>query len=361
MLHQFDSYIDVLSDEVLCSIYQYLQPETLATLAQIDKRAHRVAYDDSLWIPHLRHFRSFLQETDQFHPKFTKQVFADKYEKYFHLLAKMQQDEIEHFLSLETEFVNNNPEHEQLASHFLTLALYKGAKPAKDLAELTNRANKVDSAIDQLNALIIRPVIEEALNNYQDELNLDALKITRIPEAMISDTAYGDFFQNIETLRVSNNPLTRLPCNIHHCNQLKTLNASSTKLTFLPGSIVELSNLNTLCINNNHLLSLPDNIGNLLNLQRMFAAQNHLTDIPDSIADMRQLNAINLKDNQLKCFSLTLPRLMKIGLSGNFIKEVKPQVQQALYNFEQSKIQSLEQVLESQRSEELLTVRTTCR
>lgn len=345
------NYLDFFSDEIYMTFFQDLPPEALANAFLVHKKANRVLRDHSLWDEPLRQLRALIQEQNSdTAPLTSQQLFAQRYAQYFPLLAKMQQDEINHFLTIESELKETYADHsEELAALFETLAQFKGSLPAKNLEELRHRAKTVDTAIDQLNALMIRPVIEQAQADYQDELNLDGKKITRIPESIIEDVSYSAFFQNIETMRVSNNPLTRLPLNIDQCTHLTTLNASNTQLAFLPYTLTKLPELRTLTLNNNQLLALPDNVGKAPKLQRLFVANNQLTSLPASLANLKQLNALNICGNQLADFGFALPRLVKLGLNGNLIKVLTEGLHKALYCFEESKIQSVEELLNCQK------------
>jgi Leucine-rich repeat (LRR) protein len=111
-----------------------------------------------------------------------------------------------------------------------------------------------------------------------------------------------DFFiglNNISSLDLSDNELTKLPSSIGQLEKLNTLWLSENQLTSLPESIGDLESLSMLFLMRNQLTSLPEAIGNLINLEILALENNQLTELPPVIGQLSSLRAVNLMSNHI--------------------------------------------------------------
>ncbi|MGB2985667.1 MAG: COR domain-containing protein [Phycisphaerae bacterium] len=169
---------------------------------------------------------------------------------------------------------------------------------------------------------IAEELIEEARRTGYDELDLDGVGLTSLPESI------GRLVQ-LEILALSRNQLTTLPDSIGRLSQLQTFSASDNKLTALPDSIGRLSQLRELYLSENQLSALPDSIGQLSQLRQLYVSENQLTTLPETVGELSDLRRLHLVDNELTELpeSITrLSRLEKLFLHGNDALGIPPEI-----------------------------------
>jgi Leucine-rich repeat (LRR) protein len=160
--------------------------------------------------------------------------------------------------------------------------------------------------------------IEEARQAGATELDLSSLKLTEVPEEILS-------LQQLQSLNLSNNQLTELPEAIASLTQLQFLNLSFNQLTELPEAIASLTQLQTLNLSGNRLTELPEAIASLTQLQSLNLSSNKLTELPEAIASLTQLQSLDLSRNKLTELPeaiTSLTQLQSLDLSSNKLTEL---------------------------------------
>lgn len=104
---------------------------------------------------------------------------------------------------------------------------------------------------------------------------------------------------NLISLNISGNRLTKLPDSIGQLKNLKYLNISGNNIIKLPDSITNLTQLEELHIISTNIESLPETIGNLVNLNRLIVIRNsRLTRIPEKqICNLKKINNIVIENS----------------------------------------------------------------
>jgi internalin A len=155
--------------------------------------------------------------------------------------------------------------------------------------------------------------IEGARRNGARSLDLSALKLTTLPEAVCQ-------LSRLQTLDLSRNQLTTLPEAIGRLSQLQILNLTGNQLTTLPEAIGRLSQLQILNLTGNQLNSLAEAVCQLSRLQTLDLSRNQLTALPEAIGRLSQLQILNLTGNQLNSLAeavCQLSQLQTLDLSRN--------------------------------------------
>ncbi|KAF7871685.1 hypothetical protein EAF04_003792 [Stromatinia cepivora] len=151
-----------------------------------------------------------------------------------------------------------------------------------------------------------------------------------------------DLYDTLEILDLSNNPLSRLPKDIHRLHKLKVAFFSDCNFTTFPKELAQCRSLEMiafknngmttvpegafprklrwLILTNNKIESLPKSIGQCHRLQKCMLAGNRLTTLPDEMSYCRKLGLLRLSANniaQLPTWLLSLPELSFLSFSGN--------------------------------------------
>lgn len=127
----------------------------------------------------------------------------------------------------------------------------------------------------------------------------------------------------LRELRLSNNRLTNVPCNINILSRLAVLGLDNNRLTEVPNEIQRLQELTTLLLRSNLLTELPN--WRLPNLQVLHCSSNQLTALPDTLVHCRALTHLYANSNRLTAIPTGLDlvkSLQRINLSHNLIDHV---------------------------------------
>ncbi|CAD6441956.1 96aae47e-9907-43ca-8d18-1852ad10f9ce [Sclerotinia trifoliorum] len=160
--------------------------------------------------------------------------------------------------------------------------------------------------------------------------------LTELPREIL------DLYDTLEILDLSNNPLSRLPKDIHRLHKLKVAFFSDCRFTIFPKELAQCRSLEMiafknngmttvpegafprklrwLILTNNRIESLPKSIGQCHRLQKCMLAGNRLTILPDEMSHCRKLGLLRLSANniaQLPTWLLSLPELSFLSFSGN--------------------------------------------
>jgi len=180
--------------------------------------------------------------------------------------------------------------------------------------------------------------IEEALLSGTDELFLDGLGLTRLPDTigLLTKVTVLGLGRNrltelpsrigdlaaLEELDISENALTALPAEVGRLKHLKILYLMQNKLVDLPREVGELSSLHTLQLEDNLLATLPPEIGNLSNLRELKVARNRLTVLPPEMGRLTKIRSPEFPPNQRHIVD---PRV-HLSLSDNPLVDPPPEI-----------------------------------
>ncbi len=238
---------------------------------------------------------------------------------------------------------------------------------------------KQSDALDNLNITLIKPKIDKTLTR----LNIKKLGITRVPEKLINDQEYTQFWKALKEFNCSNNNLSHLNLqgltaleglhcennkiallNMHGLSALSILNCPSNELTSLnvqglPAlallncnynkltslKIQELSALEWLICDNNYITSI--HFQGPTALEWLFCNNNQLTSL--NIEQLTSLQLLNCEKNQLTSLNVQgLNRLDTVFLGKNHLSSVPNELVAKLG--EEWKMKTLETQTTLQRS-----------
>lgn len=161
----------------------------------------------------------------------------------------------------------------------------------------------------------IRPIIEKALSENADGLDLAHTGLTEIPPEVCQITTLQELsladnelievipeiaqLTRLRLLSLRGNNLTAFPSGITQLDKLEILYLSSNGLTKIPPEIGRLQNLQQLYLNDNALEEIPPEIGRLTHLRRLSIKGNNLSSIPPEIGALRDLESLYLDNNRL--------------------------------------------------------------
>ncbi|KAJ9055425.1 hypothetical protein DSO57_1004284 [Entomophthora muscae] len=135
----------------------------------------------------------------------------------------------------------------------------------------------------------------------------------------IEEIAFLERFQNLITLNLSHNQLTRLTPHISNCKKLKALIINHNNFTTVE-NIGSLTELNSLILSHNKLSS-PPQVHNLRFLTKLQLAHNVLREFP-SVRLLENLKELSLNNNRITSIPSEIqycPCLAILNLGHNFI------------------------------------------
>lgn len=137
-----------------------------------------------------------------------------------------------------------------------------------------------------------------------------------------------DQYTWLKAVHLNNNKLTTLPTNL--ASDIQTLEAAWNQIQDIEG-IKSLDELTTLCVWDNNLTKLPDCIGNMKWLKEIDVSHNKLTTFPEPQSSNQRLEHLSLHGNQqLSEFPLTqtYPQLKSCSLHDTKIKSTPTNINQ---------------------------------
>ncbi|PHN01082.1 leucine-rich repeat domain-containing protein [Flavilitoribacter nigricans] len=127
---------------------------------------------------------------------------------------------------------------------------------------------------------------------------------------------------NLRSLYLSENELTRIPADVFRLTQLRVLEIDGNKIGSIPRGIEQVPQLDQLNASRNRIRKLPDNIGSLGALSQLQLSENRIGSLPAGIRDCLMLRRLDLRKNKLSKFPASLdqlPWLSDLDLSENKI------------------------------------------
>jgi Leucine-rich repeat (LRR) protein/GTPase SAR1 family protein len=183
--------------------------------------------------------------------------------------------------------------------------------------------------------------IESARVHRWDELSLDYLKLSKLPESLgqLTQLKRLSLYQNqlkelpeslckltqLMHLVLSGNQLKELPAWLCRLTQLRILNLSENQLKGLPEWLGQLTQLGRLDLSNNQLKELPESLCQLTLLHKLILSTNDLTELPKWLCFLTRLEEFNISNNQLIELPESLSQLIQLrilNLSNNQLKEL---------------------------------------
>ena len=125
----------------------------------------------------------------------------------------------------------------------------------------------------------------------------------------------------LNSLRVQNNRMDKLPEVFSQLRSLKFLNISNNKFQSFPSVIPEMTNLLDLDISFNMISTLPPEIGRLTSLQRLVIVGNQITKFPDECSGLTNLLSLDCRRNNISDLTLVskMPRLQQLLADHNAV------------------------------------------
>jgi adenylate cyclase len=135
------------------------------------------------------------------------------------------------------------------------------------------------------------------------------------------DAAVG---QQLRSLDIGHNPLSRATLSALEPGALTSLNLSSSNMSKLEEAVFQhLPSLQTLILDRNQFVSLPDSIGELSQLDFLSCTSNLLASLPETLGKLGKLRRLHLHNNNLKALPSTIwlcSSLSSINVSSNLLE-----------------------------------------
>ncbi len=191
-----------------------------------------------------------------------------------------------------------------IALHLKAVALQKGIAP--QISQLQSLRQLCISNIEKL-SIPLKNVYELA---QLTTLELTMCNLSQLPEG-ISQLA-----PTLKKLRLSNNPLKKLPPDIADLQQLDTLDIGHLrKLRPFPKEIYELTNLKTLNMPNHGWNTIPEGISQLKNLTHLNFSYSNWTHLPHDIVELNDLEVLDIQFcNKLRVLPQNLEKLTNLKM-----------------------------------------------
>lgn len=178
--------------------------------------------------------------------------------------------------------------------------------------------------------------------NNLSELSPSLFELTNLVELNLSENCIemippeiGEL-KNLRHLNLGGNLLSEVPDAMGQCKKLQVLNLSGKwsprgGLRMLPKPVCNLTELLTLDCSWHQIDTLPDEIGNLQKLKVLSLRGNHLKYVSQDIAKCGNLQELNLTAAMrfipaIPLALLSLKRLVKLNISGNYFTQIPPEV-----------------------------------
>ncbi len=287
-----------LPQDIWIEIASYLSPQELENFKIACKTFFAIGQADKILIPVYNQLYARLCRLDPNLPEMLpKENYQQQYQGYLNKVAASIESEITYLRKYHSDSVK---------AHVDTLSLANQGK--------LQRLEKLSNGLDDVNIDIIKPLID--LNSYT--LDLSHKKITRLPENLIEDSAYLDYWKNLKILYCDENRLTLL--NIQRLNSLESLDCDSNQLTAL--NLQGLNKLQWVDCDNNKLTTL--NVQGLNALQCLYCDNNQLTVL--NVQGLNALRSLDLNNNQITDLNIQgLNALENLQCVNNFLTSLNVQ------------------------------------
>ncbi|MBS0290779.1 MAG: leucine-rich repeat domain-containing protein [Proteobacteria bacterium] len=165
-------------------------------------------------------------------------------------------------------------------------------KSAFKLSEL----EKINQLLENFNIAVIVNKINDS--HSKATLDLSETFITRIPDSLIENKEYQDYWQNLQNFYCWNNAIKCLPDALSQCQKLRYFNCNNNRLKTLPESLGNCHELFSLSCNNNEIDTLPESLGNCKKLELLSCNNNKLQILPDALVNC-PLQSLYCTNNKL--------------------------------------------------------------
>lgn len=140
-------------------------------------------------------------------------------------------------------------------------------------------------------------------NNYlktvPDLSNLNALTNLNISQNQMQSIPVHLCSLPLKILKATHNRITTIPCEIGLLSKLQSLDISCNEITNLPSTMGDLTCLRMLNIRRNHIVALPDELSKLKNLNHLDFSCNRVSSIPPAFRLISSLVELDLTNNPL--------------------------------------------------------------
>ena len=102
---------------------------------------------------------------------------------------------------------------------------------------------------------------------------------------------------NLKTLSLKHNGLSRIPSSVYKCRSLIGLDLRNNAIEHIDDDIAQLQSLRSLNLDANALYTINDKIGKLGNLQILTCSDNRIEYLPRSLANLQNLLTLDLQQN----------------------------------------------------------------
>lgn len=128
-----------------------------------------------------------------------------------------------------------------------------------------------------------------------------------------------------DNLSLNSLALTEVPDSLGSLIQLESLSLNFNQLREFPNCLKSLTKLKHLEISYNSIIKIPEWIGELNSLNQLILNDNAISLVPDSIADLKQLYVLDLRENQIVYLTASIRKLRNLSwldLSRNLIRKL---------------------------------------
>ncbi|XP_043788591.1 leucine-rich repeat-containing protein 47-like [Apis laboriosa] len=192
---------------------------------------------------------------------------------------------------------------------------------------------KTAAAENKHELVLSGPAISELIQKRgfdKSLFNLEHLNYLNITQTCLHEVSEEiEKLQNLTTLVLHSNEISKIPSTIGKLEKLKVLDCSRNKLTSLPDEIGKLPQLTTMNFSSNFLKSLPTQIDNV-KLTVLDLSNNQFEDFPDvCYTELVHLSEIYVMGNQIKEIPTIinqLPSLKIINVANNRISVIPGEI-----------------------------------
>lgn len=304
--------LDLLADELLLNITQYLPLKARLQFAATAHRHYRLS-DDPL---------SLKKKLLQISAPLAVEPTLSSYHSYCKTRITRFKQEIAFFQSRKNDvltILGNTPSE--------TLFLVKLLKKVTEINLHFEKSGdekyiiQINRVLNALNARLINRQLKKGVNTE----NLKLSCISRLPEYIL--TQHKEYFQTVRRCQFQDNYLETLPENIDYFEQLQSLNLYDNPISFLPRSIGGLSNLEYFYLSDGFLRKLPAEFFDLINLKWLALSNMQLEALPKDIEKLQALTWLYLGNNRIEILPkeiAALPKLREIFLENNALRVYQP-------------------------------------
>ncbi len=193
------------------------------------------------------------------------------------------------------------------------------------LLEKKNNAQKTEQAIEEINAAIVI----SRINPDSYGLDCSNAMLTRVPNLLLNEPGWQEYWKSLLSINLANNFLTALPEGMKVFTALRELNLSNNQFSVFPQNVRFLIKLNILHLERNKLKEITAEIGELTALNRLYLHNNEITLLSPEMARLTQVVVLDLSSNMLTMIPPQVTRmagLSQLWLKNNQLENLTPQI-----------------------------------